>query len=67
MNPEKRAAGHRGPSRVRPVAYAGWALVMVGYRIAPETTTRLVATYALKVQERRLDREQRERDRPRWF
>ena len=66
MNPEKRAAEARG-ERLRPVAYVGWAIVVIGYRIAPEVTTRIVATVALKAQERRLDREREEATRPRLF
>lgn len=66
MNPHKRAAAQRG-DKLRPAAYLGWAVVMLGYRIAPERTTRIVATIALKAQERRLARERRERDAPTWF
>lgn len=67
MNPEKRAAGHRDPSTIRPAAYVGWAVVMLAYRLAPQTTTRLVALGALKAQERRLDREHEQAHRPTWF
>jgi len=66
VNPHRRAAEQRG-DKLRPAAYLGWAIVMIGYRVAPEVTTRVVATVALKMQERRLDREREEATRPRLF